>query len=289
MTALLRLSTLLIASLLAFALIAPTAWSQDIDQETRDRARVLYDEATAAYDRGEYQAALEDWQEAYELTGASIILYSIGNAHERLGNLEEAVDALNGYLEGVSSDEERRLLDLRIDNLEERARLQREQQEFERAERERERREAEEREARLRAEQERLEEELRAERLAELRRDPAGLRVTRWTFISIAGAAAINGLVFQLRANSLGNGLEDDCSDVGDGSLLCDAGTSDDWDAYDTSRQVANISYGVAGGAALVGGILLFIHPNRDRTLDDFQVTPTVHRGGGGFSVRSRF
>lgn len=289
MTYLFRLSSLLFVALFAFAALAPTAWSQEVDQEARDRARVLYDEATAAYDRGEYQVALDDWQEAYDLTGATIILYSIGNAHERLGNLQEAVDALNGYLDGVESDEERRLLELRIANLEERARLREQQEELARAEQERERREAEEREARLRAEQQRLEEELRAERLAELRRDPKGLRVTRWTFVGLAGAAAINGLVFHLRANSLGNGLEDDCSDIGDGSLLCDSGTASDWDAYDTSRQVANISYGVAGGAALVGGILLFVHPNRDRTLEDFQVTPTVHRGGGGFSVRSRF
>ena len=286
------LSRILLTLVVAMGLClgATSAWAQrDIDSATRAEARRLYDAATDAYDRGDYQAALRDWLQAYEITGATVVLYGIGNAHERLGNLEAAIEALGRYRESLPNNEEKRLLEIRLDNLRDRLAQRNAEEQRRQEEEERRLREAEDRELRAREEQERLERELLSERLEQMRRDPPGLRVVRWTALSTAIAGATTGLVFTIRAESLASQLRDSCQPVDGGGLLCSETTRGNWDDHALSRRAANISYGVAGGFAALFLATAFIHPNRDITIDDISFEPVFYAGGAGMNWRTRF
>lgn len=279
---------LLLAVFLVACLGSTNAFAKSISAEDRATARALYNNAVEAYDQGKYTEALEYWSNAYELTEATILLYSIGNAHERLGNLDEAISALQGYKASVKDPEENEILDMRIVNLQERLRAQREAEELRQAALERERADAEARENSLRTEQERLEAQLLEERLRDLQRDPKGLVAMRWTTIGLAGAAAITGGVFQLKAKGGRDTLSVECSRVGD-EYLCPGGARQDLSVHDRDLKVAYISYAVAGGLGLIGASLLFVHPNKNRTLDELALEPVFYGDGGGMSLRARF
>lgn len=274
--------------LLLISVVAFSAAAQKLSAEDRATARELYDKATYAYDHGDYRDALKYWTEAYDLTNATILLYSIGNAHERLGNLEEAIEALEGYKSSVRDREENEVLELRIINLQERWKAQKETEQLRQEALERERADAERREQELRAEQERLADELVQERLKELRRDPKGLQAVRWTSISLAGGALITGAVFSIRARAANDSLKEKCRDVG-GGYMCLQDQRDEIRTHDRDQRIAAISYGVAGGLGLLGISLLFVHPNRDKTLDDLTLEPAFYGDGAGARLRWNF
>lgn len=273
---------------LLICLVACSAVAQKLSADDRATARELYDKATDSYDHGDYNDALKYWTEAYDLTNATILLYSIGNAHERLGNLEEAIEALEGYKQSVRDREENEVLELRIINLQERWKAQQEAEQLRQAALERERADAERRETELRAEQERLADELVQERLKEIQRDPKGLQAVRWTSIGLAGAALINGTVFSIRARGANDSLKNRCQDVG-GSYMCLEQDRNEIRIHDRDQRIAAISYGVAGGLGILGISLLFVHPNRDKTLDDIALEPTFYGDGAGARLRWNF
>lgn len=273
---------------LIISVFALNAAAQGLSAEDRATARQLYDKATYAYDHGDYRDALKYWTEAYDLTEATILLYSIGNAHERLGNLEEAIEALEGYKSSVRDREENEVLELRIINLQERWKAQKETEQLRQEALERERADAERREKELRSEQERLADELVQERLKEIRRDPKGLQAVRWTSISLAGGALITGAVFSIRARGANDSLREKCQDVGGGYMCLDA-QRDEIRTHDRDQRIAAISYGVAGGLGILGISLLFVHPNRDKTLDDLTLEPAFYGDGAGARLRWNF
>jgi hypothetical protein len=61
-------------------------------------ARALFDEGQAAYHEGRYEAALEAWTRAYELSGRGEILYNVAQAYGRLGRFLEEKHALERFL-----------------------------------------------------------------------------------------------------------------------------------------------------------------------------------------------
>lgn len=277
-------------ALLCVCLLASNALAQrsGISEADRATARNLYNLAVDAYDKGQYNEALTHWLEAYELTGTTILLYSIGNAHERLGNLEEAIEALSGYKTSVRDRTEIELLEMRLHNLEERHAAQQEAERLRQEALERERADAEARELHLRSEQERLADELRQERIDALTKDPKGLVAVRWTTIGLAGAAAITGGVFQILASTGAETLRGEC-EVAGGAYYCPEGSASRFDRRERDLNAAKISYIVAGGLGLVGISLLFVHPNKDRTLDELALEPIFYGDGGGMRFRARF
>lgn len=279
---------LLLAVFLLVCVGSTHAFAQSISEADRATARNLYNRAVVAYDQGKYTEALEHWLEAYELTETAVLLYSIGNAHERLGNLEQAIESLEGYKASIRDREERELLDMRILNLQGRLDAQREAEELREAALIRERADAEARESALRAEQERLAQQLIDERLHDIQKDPKGLMAVRWTAIGLAGAAAITGGVFQLKAKGERDTLGVECSAI-DGAFLCPNGAREGLRVHDRDRKVAHISYAIAGGFGVLGLSMLFIHPNRNKTLDDIALEPVFYGDGGGMRFRARF
>ena len=83
------------------------------------RARELYENGAMLYEEGEYEQAIIAWEAAHELSQEPLLYYNIANAYERLGQYDEAIDALAQY-RAFAPSEEREALDRRLRNMEER-------------------------------------------------------------------------------------------------------------------------------------------------------------------------
>ena len=98
--------------LLLLALLSGTSLAAEGD----DRAREYFMNGKSLFEEGEYQAAVDAWQKAYELSPRALLLYNIATAHEKLGELEEAkkfymeyrIEAGSGEL---SEDQKKQLKD----------------------------------------------------------------------------------------------------------------------------------------------------------------------------------
>lgn len=88
------------------ALAAPAddeapASEQPIDTEAL--AMTAFNDGQAAYDRGEYQVALELFLEAQSLYPSPVFHYNIGRCYEALENYEQAITSYKAYLRSYKS------------------------------------------------------------------------------------------------------------------------------------------------------------------------------------------
>jgi hypothetical protein len=74
-------------------------------QAEGDGAREKFMRGQRAYQQGDYDQAIAEWQAAYELDPRPLILYNLSQAYERYGKLPEAVQALEQYLEQADPDD----------------------------------------------------------------------------------------------------------------------------------------------------------------------------------------
>lgn len=93
--------------------------------EDQAQARLLFENGERLYDEGRYEQAIVAFREAYDLSRRPALLYNMANAYERLGRLEEAVDALNAFRIHASPDQQDVLM-ARVAAIEERIARQRE-------------------------------------------------------------------------------------------------------------------------------------------------------------------
>ena len=70
-----------------------------------DMARDHFRRGEAAYQKGNYPLAIEEWNTAYNADPRPRIQYNIYQAHERLGALGEAAEALQKYLSSADPDD----------------------------------------------------------------------------------------------------------------------------------------------------------------------------------------
>lgn len=119
-----RLETLaLVASLATFTVLAASpAQAQEGGDE---RARLHFRTAQTYYDAGDYESALHEFQEAYDHSHRAELLWNLYLTHERLGQFEQAVGALESFLEGGHPGFERPVVESRLEHL--RSRVQRRQ------------------------------------------------------------------------------------------------------------------------------------------------------------------
>jgi tetratricopeptide (TPR) repeat protein len=68
-------------------------------------ARESFASGEAAYNRGDYATAIEAWQTAYASDPRPRIQYNIYQAHERLGDLAAAAEALQRYLDEADASD----------------------------------------------------------------------------------------------------------------------------------------------------------------------------------------
>jgi len=81
------------ASLLLFALAGPAR------ADVKAEARTLYEQATAHYDRGEYDAAIGEFKQAYELTHEPGLLFNLAQTYRLKKDAHEALHFYQRYLE----------------------------------------------------------------------------------------------------------------------------------------------------------------------------------------------
>lgn len=70
-----------------------------------DAARDHFRRGEAAYQKGNYPLAIEEWESAYAADPRPRIQYNIYQAHERLGALGQAAEALQRYLSNADPDD----------------------------------------------------------------------------------------------------------------------------------------------------------------------------------------
>jgi hypothetical protein len=115
-----RPASLLVAlSLLAVATPAPAE-----DATAVDRAKRHYQQGSEAFSVGRFEEAIKELEEAYRLSGESVLLYNIAKAYEKLGGLEEAMRHYRDYLDLTRdvAEEDRAEVEKTIAALEERRR-----------------------------------------------------------------------------------------------------------------------------------------------------------------------
>src|SRR5689334_14972253 len=98
---------------LALVLAATTAHAQ----EPRDRAIALFEESQTAYNAGELERAVALLREAHDLFPEPILLYNLGRALEGLGQMAEAADAYEQYLEQATDVDDRAAIERRVETL----------------------------------------------------------------------------------------------------------------------------------------------------------------------------
>lgn len=75
------------------------------DASINESARDHFRRGEAAYQKGNYPLAIDEWKTAYNADPRPRIQYNIYQAHERLGQLGEAAEALQLYLSSADPDD----------------------------------------------------------------------------------------------------------------------------------------------------------------------------------------
>lgn len=111
-------------------LFASPALAQEPEPTGNDEAaRTHFASGRVHFDEGEYEAALREFQSAYDLSHRDALLFNLYLAEERLGHLAEATDYLQRYLASdVVPDDQRPTLERRLENMRERLAAQSEAQ-----------------------------------------------------------------------------------------------------------------------------------------------------------------
>jgi tetratricopeptide (TPR) repeat protein len=83
-------------------------------------AEEVFDQGFGSYQEGDYEKAIEYWEDAYRRDcTAHLLLLNLASAYERIPDKPNAIKALKTYLERVQDDPNQEQLRRRIENLEE--------------------------------------------------------------------------------------------------------------------------------------------------------------------------
>lgn len=225
----------------------------------------LYERGRALYAAGRYQEAAEELERALQLDpGAPMLVYNVALVHERLGNLERAIEYYARYLLVLPDDQadERERTEATLRRLRGAYEQQRRRAATERRQRERERIAA----AELAREQ----------AMREARDSGAGDRGERrrgrfdLAVIVTGGAAiglAVGGVVFGVMATS--SRSDADAFVVGETGTLAER--TEMADAASRNALIADVAFGLSIGAATAATLLYFL---RDAPSDETERRP---------------
>ena len=113
----LRLAATCLLTLGAFPAFAAAQEPANPPADVDERARAHFQSGRAYFDTADYESALREFNQAYALSHRPALLYNIYAAHERLGNLEEAIRYLERYLAEGGEIPDRATLEVRLRNL----------------------------------------------------------------------------------------------------------------------------------------------------------------------------
>jgi tetratricopeptide (TPR) repeat protein len=223
---------------------AEDAQSMMTDDSSLDdqAAREYFSAGRNLYDLGRFAEAAEQFQQAYDLSQRAPLLFNLYLAHRDASQDREAATALRLYLEQMPDVDNRRSLEVRLENLE---RAIAEQD----AEREAAARDAE---AAVRAEQEQREREEREEAERQQREEESSASPVPWIIAGVGGAMIVVGAITGGVALGLASGLEEDCDAVGDGTFSCDPDDQDLRDRQSSLSTMATLTDVMIIGGAVV-------------------------------------
>jgi len=253
---------------------APTTATtgKDKDKKKLAEAKRLFEQGEESYSKGDYEKAIESWQMSFELSGKELILESIANAHERLGEQEKARDYL-GRWRAAAPPSEHADLDARIAKLDERiAKDKAEKAAKEKADKE----------AKDKADKEAKEREKRE----------GGKLFVPGLIIGGAGAViALTGGALDIVAGVKRPDPAAVCGTASDGKQICRDSARGDIETSNTLATVGDIML-IAGGVTTVVGAVLVITQSRSKPNKEDQktaVAPWILPGGGGLLAGGRF
>jgi tetratricopeptide (TPR) repeat protein len=224
------------------------------------RARRLYLQGDRLYAEGSYLAAVEAFQEAYELSRRPLLLFNLANAYERLGRHADAVDALDRYLPHAPAHEQDSLR-RRVANLRELV----------------DKRRAEEAAAAQAASEASAPPPSVAPQPTETyaQRDDTGwMRTTGWVLVGTGAAFLVGGGAAAGVAATARGDADDLCVDG-----ICPDRASDAVDRDRTFSVLADVGIGVGAGALVTGIIFLL-------SSDDVADHARVQVGRDGVALR---
>ncbi len=104
----------MIRAILGFLVVSlvSTAQAQDVAA-----ARTHYQAGVSYYESARYDDAVREFQTAYEITPRVELLFNISQCYERLGNLAEAIQYLESFVEGTDDETMRTRQQERLRNL----------------------------------------------------------------------------------------------------------------------------------------------------------------------------
>lgn len=113
---------------LSAAVVSSAAWPvsvaaqsyKDLPKSEKRRLAGLIEEGLAAYDRGEFERALQHFRDAYDIYAHPDLLYRLGLAYEKLDEVEEAIRHYRMFLEEVPDAKERGRIEATVRRLEKR-------------------------------------------------------------------------------------------------------------------------------------------------------------------------
>jgi tetratricopeptide (TPR) repeat protein len=242
---------LLVSSLAALALVvapAAPASAQPRKPPTgkpdgkNNEAKKLFDDGAAAYTQGNYEAAIEAWTKAYDISKKPLIFESIANAYERLGDAKKAREFLSKWRE-VAPKDEQDLLDARIKNLDARVTRDDELETARKAAAEKTKKADEERE--------------RQRKAGGGSSGGSSTSLPGVILLGVGGAAVAVGVTLDIIAGIRRPAVDTACATTSTGQI-CKASSRDAITSTNTLALAGDILW-IAGAAAAAGGAVLII------------------------------
>jgi tetratricopeptide (TPR) repeat protein len=235
-----------------------------------NEAKKLFDDGAAAYTQGNYEAAIDAWTKAYEISKKPLIFESIANAYERLGEAKKAREYLSKWRD-VAPKDEQDLLDARIKNLD--ARVARDEE----------------------LETARKVEAEKAKKAEEERQRKGGggstggsTSVPGVVLLGVGGAAVAVGVTLDIIAGIRRPDPATACATSG-GSQICKASSRDAIASSNTLALAGDILW-IAGAVAAAGGAALVITHKAPAGKDATAPTATwIAPAGAGFIAGHSF
>jgi tetratricopeptide (TPR) repeat protein len=111
---------LLFALCAVFSTLAATSTTTAEAQPANAKARTLFEKGSQAYREARYEQAIDLFRQAYELDPHPELVYNVGQAYEKLGDVSNALRSFREYLRQAPSASDKTSVEDRIKNLERR-------------------------------------------------------------------------------------------------------------------------------------------------------------------------
>lgn len=107
--------------LLALSVLVSSLWTRPALAQDPDELAKRHFEAGVSYlQQSDHERALQEFQRSFELSNRPEVLLNVATVHERMGNLQLAVEALEQYLALAPDGEHAGTVQIRIENLKKR-------------------------------------------------------------------------------------------------------------------------------------------------------------------------